>query len=79
MPGLAPAYVETAEFDPLHDEGNAYAEALRAGGVDVLLNETRGAVHGYDLLAPDSALSRAAIESRIAFLRKVFQSGAGAR
>jgi acetyl esterase/lipase len=40
--GVAPAYVETAEFEPLLDQGNAYAQALIANGVEVLLNTTKG-------------------------------------
>ena len=74
LEGLAPAYVETTEFDPLHDESLAYASALMASGVDVELNETHRTVHGYDLVAPASALSKAAIAARVQFLRKIFQS-----
>jgi acetyl esterase len=72
LSGLAPAYVELAEFDLLHDQGHAYAEAMLAAGVDVELNEIRGTVHGFDLLAAQSGISRAALHSRIQFLRKIF-------
>jgi acetyl esterase len=74
LTGVAPAYVETATYDPLHDEGNAYAEALLAKGIDVSLNTTIGTVHGFDLLAAKSSISKAAMESRIQFLRKIFQA-----
>lgn len=71
---LAPAYIETGEFDPLRDEGAAYAKALTANGVDVVLNETKGTVHGYDLVVPGSKISQAAIQRRVQFLRGIFQS-----
>jgi len=45
--GLPPAYIATAGYDPLRDDGVAYAELLRAAGVPVELHNAETLVHGY--------------------------------
>lgn len=47
LSGLPPAYVAVAGWDPLRDEGVAYAEALRAAGVPVTLRVHEDAVHPF--------------------------------
>ena len=45
LAGLPPTAIVTAEFDPLRDEGNAYADALRKAGVKVDHVQARGHTH----------------------------------
>lgn len=68
LAGLPAAYVETAQFDPLRDEGLDYARRLREAGVAVQLNPTLGTVHGIDAV-PGAALTRAAMTQRILAIR----------
>lgn len=65
------SYVETAEFDPLRDEGLAYSRALQAEGTEVVINETGRTVHGYDGVVT-SEITKHALLARIAFLNKAF-------
>lgn len=45
--GLPPAYVMLAGYDPLHDEGQAYADRLRTAGVQVAIADYPDLVHGF--------------------------------
>jgi acetyl esterase len=47
LSGLPPAFVLTAGFDPLRDEGRDYAEKMRAAGVDVTYVCSEGSMHGF--------------------------------
>ncbi len=47
LSGLAPAVIATAEFDPLRDDGAAYAKKLEAAGVPVTYLPGPGLIHGY--------------------------------
>lgn len=69
LAGLPPAYVLTAEHDPLRDEAIDYARRLLAAEVSVELHNYAGAVHGFDIYAPASALARRSLEERSACLR----------
>ncbi len=62
--GLPPAFVLTAEYDPLRDEGEAYAQRLRAAGVSVAHRRCLGMVHSF--MGPD-ALPDIAQHLRAAF------------
>ncbi len=47
LSGLPPAHVHTAEFDPMKDEGSAYADRLKAAGVKVRFICHEGMIHNF--------------------------------
>ena len=67
--GLAPAYVATAGFDPLRDEGEAYARRLADAGVQVELRRFPDQIHGFFNVVGVGRSGRAAIATVAAKLR----------
>jgi acetyl esterase len=66
--GLPPALILVGEYDPLRDEGEAYAAALRAAGNEVVLRRYTRQPHGFLLLGRLSSQSGRAFRDIAAFL-----------
>jgi acetyl esterase len=77
LDGLAPAVVVVAEFDPLRDDGLAYAAALAEAGVPVEVRTYPGLIHGFFDMAPHSPAARAAADETTALFRRVLHDSDG--
>ena len=66
---LAPAYVATAGFDPLRDEGEAWARRLADSGIDVTLRRFPGLIHGFLNVVGVGRSQRAAVAEIAAQLK----------
>lgn len=75
LTGLPPALVVTAEFDPLRDEGMAYAEALRAAGVPTESICFDGLVHDFFATAELLECSRQAFDRVTAIVKTALAGG----
>lgn len=69
--GTAPAVVLTAEFDPLRDEGVAYADALARADVPVVHRQYPGMIHGFMDMDAISDAARIARDDGIAEFAKL--------
>jgi acetyl esterase len=70
LSGLPPATVQTAEFDPLRDEGEAYAKRLQGAGIATTLTRYDGQIHGFAAMFEIFDAGKRALEESSAALRK---------
>lgn len=62
-------YIETAEYDCLHDEAIEFAERLKRENVKVKLNETKKTMHGFDM--KNSKTTQKDIKERMELIKKI--------
>ncbi len=74
LSGLPPAVVVTAEYDPLRDEGEAYAAALSQAGVRVDVRRFDGMIHGFFDMGTFSPGAQAAIDEACTMFAKLLAS-----
>jgi acetyl esterase len=72
---LPPALVITAEYDPLRDEGEYYAEKLHAAGVPTILSRYDGMVHGFFAMSGILDAGKKAMAEASNWLSRIFTDG----
>ncbi|MFI7444123.1 alpha/beta hydrolase [Nonomuraea indica] len=73
LAGLPPAFVDVGELEVFRDEDVDYAMRLVRAGVSTELHLYPGAFHGFDMMAPDTALGVRARQTRIAALGRALR------
>jgi acetyl esterase/lipase len=74
LSGLPPALIVTAGFDPLRDEAEDYAIALRNAGVPVMLREFEGLLHGFCNMAALCPSCETAVQEIAADMRAMIEA-----
>ncbi|KAL3456980.1 Alpha/Beta hydrolase protein [Aspergillus heterothallicus] len=70
LPGVASAFIDVGEAEVFRDEAVAYASTLWKSGVSAELHIWPGAWHGFDMLAPEAPVSKAATAAKVDWIRR---------
>ena len=62
-------YIETAEYDCLHDEAIEFAEKLKKEKIDVFINETKNTMHGFDM--KNGKITKRVVSERMELIKKI--------
>ena len=62
-------YIETAEFDCLHDEAIEFAEKLKKENINVIINETKKTMHGFDM--KNGKITKKIVNERMEIISKI--------
>lgn len=73
LTGLPRTYIDTGSAETFRDEALIYARRLSEAGVSVDLHMWGGGFHGFDLIAPHAAISRASTATREEFIRRALE------
>lgn len=76
LSGVAPAWIGVGTCDLFHDEAVSYAQRLMDAAVPCKLDVVPGAFHGFDLMAPEAAVSRRFFYSQCEALSTAFDANA---
>jgi acetyl esterase/lipase len=77
LTGLPRTFIDVGSVETFRDEDIDYAARLCRAGVDVELHVWPGGFHGFDTIAPQTALARAARATRLGYLRRALGTGVG--
>jgi acetyl esterase len=72
LAGLPPTLIVEAEYDPLRDEGEAYAQRLREAGVEAQVLQYPGMIHGFYGMPGLFDTGKEAVDQTAAALRRAF-------
>jgi acetyl esterase/lipase len=71
--GVAPAWIGVGTADLLYDEAVTYAKRLREAGVTVDFEVVEGAFHGFDAVAPRTAVAQSFYKGQVSSLQRAFE------
>ena len=71
LSGLPPAYIEAGSVEVFRDEAVAFATGIWAAGGSAELHVWAGGFHGFQTIVPTAAVSRAAVQTREAWVRRM--------